>query len=111
MIRGCNCERAQAYDNIYYKDYDYLKTSENPDTSKIYWNVLTGDADGTSESSRFKFFRGPNGWATTDFMGYDCLKKRCPTGDNPRTRGMHLCHVLMKTIHALICSYISNYRC
>ena len=65
---------------------------------------MTGDADGTSETSRFKFYRGPNGWATTDFMGYDCLKMGCPTGDNPRTRGTFVYICLFACVY--VCIYV-----
>ncbi len=87
MVRGCACSRAISYDNVFYRDYDPYQIAENPAKDVVYWFMSIGK-DGTNEELRQKFHRGPNSWSSTDFYGYNCLLKRCPRGDNPRTRGI-----------------------
>jgi hypothetical protein len=87
MIRGCSCERARSYDNVYYKDYNPDSPDLDLNTSEAFWNLFIDSADPTPENIREKFYRGPYSFAATDFYGYDCLSMRCAAGDNPRTRG------------------------
>lgn len=87
MVRGCSCERARSYDNVYYRDYNPDSPDLNLNTTVAYWNQFIDSADPTPEIVREKFYRGPYSFATSNFYGYDCLSMGCARGDNPRTRG------------------------
>ena len=74
MIRGCMCQRAPSANNRYYPSY--YESTFFMNKTITYFNT---------SKDLYKFYRGPYAWTATDFYGYNCLNKRCPTGDNPQT--------------------------
>jgi len=69
-IYGCACKRAPSVDNRFHADYLAASAA-----------VQRGAAREAS-----LYYRGPYSRAVSDFWGFDCALRRCPSGDDPATR-------------------------
>jgi len=69
-IFGCACKRAPSVDNRFHSDY---------------LAATSADERGAAHEAPL-YYRGPYARAVTDFWGFDCALRRCPSGDNPATR-------------------------
>lgn len=111
-IYGCLCERAISVDG----QFDATYQSLGPFTvQRSYFNRTIGSNDSASNiavsntalltvEDFARFHRGPYAKTATDFIGYVCTEKRCPTGDVPTLYNHASEHLLHQNeIQEMIC--------
>jgi EGF-like domain len=84
MVQGCACFRKESIDNQYDPNY------EIPEDVTVTIDGSVGTVDSFPDITSFddgKFYRGPFAFTATNYIGANCDKFSCPTGDNPDTYG------------------------